>query len=101
MLHEYRKERGLQFHIDDNLPPRVVDDVMAFAMRHDLIPVIGQELIQICQRILQVQRFALLCLLVVGSPDAYQRTEAAAARPRWRSKTKTKNRDCGSGRQNL
>jgi len=60
-----RKVTGLQFHIDDNLPARLVYDIVALATRNDFVPVIRQELIQICQRILQIGRLIFLGLLVM------------------------------------
>jgi hypothetical protein len=57
---------GFEFHIDQNFAARLVDDIVALAVRHDFVPVVSEELIQVCQRILHIGRFVLLAFLVVN-----------------------------------
>jgi hypothetical protein len=60
------KMTGFQLHVDQNFAARLVDDIVALATRHDFIPVIGEEFIQVRQRILHVGRLVLLAFLVVN-----------------------------------
>ena len=55
---------GFQLHVDDDLPARFVDNIIAFAVRHDFVAVIREKLVQVCQGILKVGRLVLLRLLV-------------------------------------
>jgi len=71
LLHDEstRKMAGLQLYVDENFASRPVDDIVALAVRHHFVPVIGEELVQVCQRILDIGWFVLLaCLVVDGAP---------------------------------
>jgi hypothetical protein len=54
------------------LTPTIIDlehgssKLWILAVRHDFVPVVSEDLIQICQRILHVGRFVLLAFLVVN-----------------------------------
>ncbi len=55
---------------------RPVDDIVALAVRHHFVPVIGEEFVQVCQRILDTGWFVLLaCLVVDGRPHEIARIE--------------------------
>jgi hypothetical protein len=53
--------------MDDYFAACLIYDLEGLAMRHDLVSVVRQELIQICRRILQIGRLVLLSLIVVNS----------------------------------
>jgi hypothetical protein len=59
-----REMAGLQLHINHNLAPRFVDNIVAFAVRNDFIAVIGKKFVQIGHSVVDVCGFVLLALLV-------------------------------------
>ena len=78
LLHDEstRKMAGLQLYVDENFASRPVDDILALAVRHHFVPVIGEELVQECQRILDTGWFVLLaCLVVDGRSHEIARIE--------------------------